>query len=112
MAGKRDGGQIARACTRGAPPTTIRRLSLFYRVLGEPGLAGRAHVSSDELGRLTGFTAAQVRRDLAYFGSFGRRGVGYGVQDLQARLGQILGLARVWRIGLIGVGNLGRALLS
>ena len=97
---------------RPVPPTTVRRLSTYYRVLGTVQADGQASVSSETLASLTGFTAAQVRRDLAYFGSFGKRGVGYAVSALRQRLAAILGIDRGWRIGLVGVGNLGRALMA
>lgn len=97
---------------RPVPPTTVRRLSTYYRVLGAVQVGGRPNVSSETLASLTGFTAAQVRRDLAYFGSFGKRGVGYAVTALRQRLAAILGIDRGWRIGLVGVGNLGRALMA
>jgi redox-sensing transcriptional repressor len=64
------------------------------------------------MSELTGFTAAQVRRDLAYFGTFGKRGVGYPVGELQSSLRSILGIDRSWTLALVGVGNLGTALLS
>ena len=97
---------------RPVPPTTVRRLSTYYRVLGTVQSDGQTSVSSETLASLTGFTAAQVRRDLAYFGSFGKRGVGYAVLTLRQRLAAILGIDRGWRIGLVGVGNLGRALMA
>lgn len=97
---------------RPVPPTTVRRLSTYYRVLGTVQSDGQTSVSSETLASLTGFTAAQVRRDLAYFGSFGKRGVGYAVSSLRQRLAAILGIDRGWRIGLVGVGNLGRALMA
>lgn len=97
---------------RPVPPTTVRRLSTYYRVLGTVQADGQPNVSSETLAALTGFTAAQVRRDLAYFGSFGKRGVGYAVSALRQRLAAILGIDRGWRIGLVGVGNLGRALMA
>ena len=97
---------------RPVPPTTIRRLSTYYRVLSAVQADGQPNVSSETLASLTGFTAAQVRRDLAYFGSFGKRGVGYAVTSLRQRLATILGIDRGWRIGLVGVGNLGRALMA
>ncbi len=97
---------------RPVPPTTVRRLSTYYRVLGTLQSNGQPSVSSETLASLTGFTAAQVRRDLAYFGSFGKRGVGYDVSSLQEQLAAILGIDRGWRIGLVGVGNLGRALMA
>ncbi len=94
------------------PPTTIRRLSTYYRVLRAQESSGVRNLSSKTLSQLTGFSAAQVRRDLTYFGSFGKRGVGYAVADLRKQLAKILGIDRRWRVGLIGVGNLGSALLA
>ncbi len=94
------------------PQMTVRRLSLYYRVLS--GLAEEQvlHVSSERIAELTGFTAAQVRRDLAYFGSFGRRGVGYNVASLRQKLGTIIGIGQNLSLALVGVGNLGSALLA
>jgi len=95
------------------PPMTVRRLSTYYRILrGLESLGDTEPLSSERMSQLTGFTAAQVRRDLAYFGSFGKRGVGYDIQELQNSLRSILGIDRQWSIALIGVGNLGMALLS
>lgn len=74
--------------------------------------SGTQSISSARLSALTGFTAAQVRRDLAYFGHFGRRGVGYAVEGLQAKIRTILGIDAEWALALVGVGNLGRALLA
>lgn len=74
--------------------------------------SGSTSISSDRLARLTGHTAAQVRRDLAYFGNFGKRGVGYSVADLSNQLGSIVGIDHNWNMALIGVGNLGKALLA
>ena len=95
-----------------APPTTIRRLSIYFRVLGSLEALGETSTSSGDLADQTGFTAAQVRRDLTYFGSFGKRGVGYDIAQLRQHLASILGVDQNWRMALIGVGNLGRALLS
>ena len=95
-----------------APPTTIRRLSIYFRVLGGLKALGETSTSSGDLANQTGFTAAQVRRDLTYFGSFGKRGVGYDVAQLRQHLASILRVNHDWRMALIGVGNLGRALLS
>ncbi len=101
----------AQRARRRVPPTTIRRLSAYFRVLSEQERENAAAISSERLSELTGFTAAQVRRDLAYFGSFGKRGVGYAVTTLRCQLASILGIDRRWRVGLVGVGNLGKALL-
>jgi redox-sensing transcriptional repressor len=95
------------------PPMTVRRLSTYYRILRNlESLGDTEPLSSERMSQLTGFTAAQVRRDLAYFGSFGKRGVGYDIAELQQSLRAILGIDHKWSIALIGVGNLGTALLS
>lgn len=95
------------------PPMTVRRLSKYYRILHALELQGDTEpMSSEKMSRLTGFTAAQVRRDLAYFGSFGKRGVGYDIWELQHSLRSILGIDHPWSVALVGVGNLGTALLS
>jgi redox-sensing transcriptional repressor len=95
------------------PEMTVRRLSTYYRILRQLEAHGDTEpLSSERMSRLTGFTAAQVRRDLAYFGSFGKRGVGYDIAELQQSLRSILGIDHPWSIALIGVGNLGTALLS
>ena len=95
------------------PPMTVRRLSTYYRILRALEAQGDTEpLSSERMSHLTGFTAAQVRRDLAYFGSFGKPGVGYDIAGLQQSLRSILGIDRRWPIALIGVGNLGTALLS
>ncbi len=101
-----------RRSSQRVPPTTVRRLSAYYRALGALTEQGVPHVSSKALSDLAGSTAPQVRRDLAYFGSFGTRGVGYSVDALRAQLARILGIDRSWPLGLVGVGNLGRALLA
>ena len=95
------------------PPMTVRRLSTYYRILRSLEAQGDVEpLSSEKMSRLTGFTAAQVRRDLAYFGSFGKRGVGYDIGELQQNLRSILGIDHAWAIALVGVGNLGTAMLS
>lgn len=73
---------------------------------------GEATISSRELAQREKLTPAQVRKDLSLFGSFGTRGLGYGVKELKERIAQILGLNRTWRVALIGVGNVGSALVS
>ena len=73
---------------------------------------GKETTSSSELGRLLGFTDAQVRKDLAHFGHFGHPGIGYRCDELAVAIRKILGTDRQWRVALVGVGNLGRALLG
>lgn len=91
---------------------TIARLSLYLRLLADLGDAGTVTVSSDELARRSGTSAAQVRKDLSLFGTFGKRGMGYVVADLQERLRAILGLERRWRVALVGAGKIGAALFG
>ena len=94
------------------PEVTIRRLSAYLRCLSVLHEKKEKVVSSSLLARHCGVNAAQVRKDLAYFGKFGIRGVGYYVDDLYRDIRKILGIDRVWRMALFGVGNLGTALLS
>jgi redox-sensing transcriptional repressor len=90
--------------------TTVSRLSLYLRVLRELESQALQTVSSEELARRVGTTAAQVRKDLSSFGTFGIRGRGYAVAELVAELRSILGLERRWRVALVGAGKIGAAL--
>jgi redox-sensing transcriptional repressor len=90
--------------------STIRRLSLYLRFLEEFEARGQATVSSGELARSGGTTSAQVRKDLSFFGSFGKRGLGYGVKDLIASIREILGLEHPWPVIIVGAGKIGAAL--
>jgi redox-sensing transcriptional repressor len=90
--------------------STVRRLSLYLRFLEEFENAGLTTVSSEELAARGGTTSAQVRKDLSFFGSFGKRGLGYQVAELTQRMRRILGLERDWRVVIIGVGKIGAAL--
>ncbi|MBX6350046.1 MAG: redox-sensing transcriptional repressor Rex [Clostridia bacterium] len=92
------------------PDVTIKRLPVYLRALDEAGERGVEIVSSAELARQTGFTSEQIRKDLAYFGAFGTRGVGYDVGTLADRIRRILGLHRVVPAALVGAGHLGTAL--
>jgi redox-sensing transcriptional repressor len=94
------------------PEATIRRLSRYSRCLEEMEEKGGKVVSSAQLANKCMVNSAQVRKDLAYFGEFGIRGVGYYVKDLLSDIKRILGSNKEWRMALIGVGNLGSALLS
>ncbi len=89
-----------------------RRLSLYLRGLEELARDGRESTSSSELAGLCGISAAQLRKDLSHFGSFGKRGFGYPIDDLIPRLREILGLTRTWRVALAGAGRLGQALVE
>ncbi len=91
---------------------TVTRLSLYLRILTELNEQGMSTVSSEELARRGGTTAAQGRKDLSFFGTFGKRGLGYAVPDLLERLRAILGLGRRWRVALVGAGKIGAALFG
>jgi redox-sensing transcriptional repressor len=90
--------------------STVRRLSLYLRFLEEFEDRGLATVSSDELARRGGTTSAQVRKDLSFFGSFGKRGLGYSVPELATALREILGLGKEWHVAIVGAGKIGAAL--
>jgi redox-sensing transcriptional repressor len=92
------------------PEMTVRRLSVYTRCLQQLEEDGVKTVSSQELAERFNLNSAQVRKDLAYFGEFGVRGIGYYVAGLKAELQKILGLDREWAVALIGFGNLGSAL--
>ena len=89
---------ISQAATpvRRIADSTVRRLSLYLRFLEESAQRGLVTISSDELARRGGTTSAQVRKDLSFFGSFGKRGLGYSVPELTESLREILGLRREW----------------
>src|SRR3979411_3342045 len=87
--------------------STVRRLSVYLLFLEQ---AKAPTISSGELARLGGTTSAQVRKDLSFFGSFGKRGLGYSVPRLATALREILGLGREWRVIIIGAGKIGAAL--
>jgi len=92
--------------------STIHRLSLYFRVLTVLEKENRETVSSKELAKREKLTPAQVRKDLSFFGSFGTRGLGYPVNELKQQISEILGLNRSWNVALIGVGNIGSALVG
>jgi redox-sensing transcriptional repressor len=94
------------------PESTVGRLSLYLRLLRELSERGVGTLSSEELAERAGTTAAQVRKDLSFFGTFGKRGLGYSVPELVRALRSILGLERSWRVALIGAGKIGTALLG
>jgi redox-sensing transcriptional repressor len=97
--------------SREVPHVVVSRLSLYLRELQHLIRDGRATVSSSQLGDRLGFTDAQVRKDLAYFGHFGHPGIGYRCHELVAQIRHILGTDRQWTVTMVGVGNMGRALL-
>ena len=91
---------------------TIDRLPLYFRTLRLVEEEEMAIISSEELGRRLDITPEQIRKDLATFGQFGRKGIGYDVHDLKNNIGNILGLQNNWRLAIIGVGHLGGALAN
>jgi redox-sensing transcriptional repressor len=92
--------------------STVRRLSLYLRFLEEFEDAGMETVSSEAMAHRGGTTSAQVRKDLSFFGSFGKRGLGYPVGELVRTLREILGLGRSYRVAMIGAGKIGSALVQ
>lgn len=98
--------------TKKVSESTVGRLSLYLRLLSELDQDGQRTLSSEELARRCGTTAAQVRKDLSFFGTFGKRGMGYSVPELAAALRAILGLEQRWRVALVGAGRIGTALLG
>ena len=91
---------------------TIDRLPLYFRTLRLVEEEEKQIISSDELGRRLDITPEQIRKDLATFGQFGRKGIGYDVHDLKNNIGNILGLNNNWRLAIVGIGHLGGALAN
>ena len=97
---------------RNIADNTVRRLSLYLLFLEDFQLHGAATASSEALAARGGTTSAQVRKDLSFFGSFGKRGLGYSVPQLIKRLREILGLGRRYRVVVVGAGKIGSALVQ
>ena len=102
--------QASRLSVKRIADSTVRRLSAYLRFLEDFETRGLSTISSEELANRGGTTSAQVRKDLSFFGSFGKRGLGYSVPELAGRLREILGLSREWRVVIIGAGKIGAAL--
>ena len=94
------------------PKAVVSRLSLYLRELQRLMFEGQETISSTQVGKLLGLTDAQVRKDLAYFGQFGYPGIGYRCEELIQQIKNILGTDQDWPIAIVGIGNLGRALLG
>ena len=90
----------------------IRRLPRYYRHLSELRQQGMVRISSSALGKAMGLTASQIRQDLFCFGGFGQQGYGYNVEKLREEIGEILGINRGHTAVVLGVGNLGHALIQ
>ena len=97
---------------RKAPDIAVGRLPLYLRVLNQLKAEGRTTTNSQEIGNRLGLSAAQVRKDLSYFGGFGKYGAGYEVAYLRDQLRRILNLKRTWPVALVGAGHLGHALAN
>lgn len=93
------------------PDIVIQRLPVYLQALNQLLREGKAVVSSAELGHLVDVSAAQIRKDLSYFGGFGKQGSGYNVISLLENIRAILHLNQIWPVAIVGVGNLGQALL-
>ena len=94
------------------PKVVVSRLSLYLRELQRLEASGQQTISSGQLGTLLGFSDAQVRKDLGFFGQFGYPGVGYRCDELIRAMQDILGTNHSWNVAMVGVGNLGQALLG
>ena len=94
------------------PEVVVTRLPQYVRILTRLIEEGAEVVSSQQLGEKLQVTPAQIRKDLSYFGRFGKQGRGYSVRHLLDRLREILGLNEYWNVAVVGVGRLGRAILS
>ena len=94
------------------PEVVIARLPIYVQKLNQLMREGRENVSSQEMAEYLGVTSAQIRKDLSFFGGFGKQGKGYNVITLLESLRTILNLDQIWEVALVGVGNLGQALLS
>ena len=92
------------------PDVVVRRLPIYARTLNYLLAEGARSVSSQELGERINVTAAQIRKDLSWFGEFGKQGIGYDVEKLLGHINRILGLTREWPVVLVGFGNLGQAI--
>ena len=90
----------------------VRRLPKYFRYLGELKKKDIKRVSSQELSRITSFTASQIRQDLNCFGGFGQQGYGYNVNDLYDEIEKILGLNQIYKTVIVGAGNLGQAIVN
>lgn len=103
---------MTRRLARKISNSTIHRLSIYFRALMGLEREGYETISSKELAKREKLTPAQVRKDLSFFGSFGTRGLGYPVKELKQQIAEILGLNRLWNVAMVGVGNVGSALVS
>jgi len=97
---------------RPVPDIVIARLPLYLRALASMQSSGKTFTSSREMAQWLGISSAQIRKDLSYFGEFGKQGTGYAVADLQEKLRHILNLDREWPMVIIGAGQIGSAVAA
>lgn len=98
--------------SKNIPDIVIGRLPVYVRALQRMAQEGRLVTSSQELGERLGISAAQIRKDLSQFGEFGKQGTGYNIEFLNDRLQQILNVDKVWKVAIIGAGDIGSALAT
>ncbi len=98
------------ASVKSIPDIVVGRLPFYLRTLRALAAEGREITSSSDLGTRLGLTSAQIRKDLSYFGEFGKQGLGYNIPFLVSQLRRILKVDRVWEVVLVGFGDLGRAI--
>jgi len=110
--GAAEPGATGRVRARDVPPATVARLPGYLRALHALTADGVVTTSSEELAAGAGVTPAQLRKDLSFLGSYGRRGVGYEVLHLSEQIAVVLGLTTQRRVVIVGIGNLGHALAS
>ncbi|AEE45046.1 redox-sensing transcriptional repressor Rex [Cellulomonas fimi] len=110
--GATEPGTARQGRTRTVPPSTVARLPGYLRALHALAAEGAVLTSSDELAARAGVGSAQLRKDLSYLGSYGRRGVGYDVAHLAEQVEVVLGLTTQRRVVIVGIGNLGHALAN
>ncbi len=110
--GSASGSGASNGGARGVPEATVARLPLYLRALTTLAERGVSTVSSDQLAEAAGVTSAKLRKDLSYLGSYGTRGVGYGVDFLRHQISREIGLTQDWAVVLVGVGHLGHALAN
>jgi len=108
----RNSGRPGKGTDRVIPGPTVGHLSRYLRAFAQFERDGVPVISSRELASAADLSPDVVRRDLAYFGQFGRRGIGYDVKTLGAKVKGILGLSRSWGVAIVGVGHLGMSLLQ
>lgn len=92
------------------PDIVISRLPLYLQILNQMAKDGLHTISSKDLSERSGLSASQIRKDLSFFGGFGKQGQGYSIYHLLEQLQKILNMNRIWQVAVIGVGDLGRAL--